>query len=164
MVVPCTISLPWRVGNVEKTLLRQGVPGVRDTLQVYNLGIAEAARVGGPFTEADSHHVGDDAAHVALLRRVVVWPGVVTRHRHRPCLVAGVQLRQETRRVVDIAARIEHVLDAAELVAMIAVIDLHAAEIDERLAFAPRVLEGDECLGATARKNGFPFYIQRIRL
>lgn len=74
------------------------------------------------------------------------------------------QLREEARGIVDVAAWIEHVLNAAELIAVIAMIDLHAAEIDQRLAFAPRSLEGKKCFRAGAGKDSFPLYIQGIGL
>lgn len=112
----------------------------------YNLWHAEAARIGGPFAKADRDHIGDDATDVALLSRVVVGSGMVARHGHGPGLMLRVQLREEARGIVDIATRIEHVIDAAKLVAMITVIYLHAAEVNQRLALAPRIPEGKERL------------------
>jgi len=71
---------------------------------------------------------------------------------------------QETRRVVDVLARVEHVLDAAEMRGMIMVVDLHTAEIDQGLALAPRIGEGGKCFGPAPWEDRFSFYIQCIRL
>ncbi len=89
---------------------------------------------------------------------------MIAGNRHRPGFMPGVQLCKEARSVVDVSTRIEHVLDAAKLVAVIAMVDLHTAEIDQRLTFAPCSLEGQKCLGTGARKYSFSFYIQGIGL
>lgn len=129
-----------------------------------NLRLAERARVGGPPAEADGDHVGDDAADIDLLRGVVVRSGVIARDGHRPGLVPGMQAGQEAGRVVDVAARVEHLADAAEGRAVVAVIDLHAAEIDQCLAVATRGLEVRKGFGPRFREDGFSFYIQGVGL
>lgn len=83
---------------------------------------------------------------------------------HRPGLVAGMETDQEACRVVDVLARVEHVLDTAEMRGMIVVVDLHAAEIDQRLAFALGIGEGGKGFGTALREDSFSFYIQCIRL
>jgi hypothetical protein len=55
--------------------------------------------------------------------------------------VTRLELCQEARRVVDIAARIEHRLDGRKMLRMIVVIDLHAAEIDQADALGARPVE-----------------------
>ncbi len=130
----------------------------------YNLWCAETASVGRPLAKADGDHVGDHPTDITLLGGVIVGAGVVARDGHGPGLVPRVQLREEARSVVYVATRIEHVLDAAELVAMIAMIDLHAAEIDQGLAFAPCRLEGKQRLRTGAREDSFSFYIQSVGL
>ena len=89
---------------------------------------------------------------------------MIARYRHRPGLVAGMQLCQETCSVFDIATRIEHIPDISKLITMIAMVDLHATEVDQALAFAPRILKGQECFRARAGKDGFSFYIQCVGL
>ena len=83
---------------------------------------------------------------------------------HRPGHVTGMQSGQEPRRIVDILARVEHVVDAAEMRGMIVVVDLHAAEIDQCLALASGIFERRQRLAAVSRKDRFSFYIQCVRL
>jgi len=71
---------------------------------------------------------------------------------------------QEARRVVDVLARVEHILDAAEMRGMIVMVDLHAAQIDQRLALALRIGEGGKRFGPALWEDRFSFYIQCIRL
>jgi hypothetical protein len=78
--------------------------------------------------------------------------------------VPGVQGCQEACGIVDILMRVEHVPDAAEMIAMIVLVDLHAAEVNQGLAFASGILKGGERFIPTARENCFSLYIQRIRL
>ena len=47
---------------------------------------------------------------------------------------------------------------------MIVVVDLHAAEVDQRLALVPRIGEGGKRFGPALREDRFSFYIQGIRL
>ncbi len=89
---------------------------------------------------------------------------MIARDSHRPGFVAGMQIGQETRRVVNVLARVKHVLDAAEMRGMIVVVDLHAAEIDQRLALALRIGEDGKGFGPAAWEDRFPFYIQGVRL
>ncbi len=130
----------------------------------YNLWCAETAGVGRPLAKADSDHIGDHPTDVTLLGGIVVGPGMIAGDGHRPGLVPGVQLCEEACRVVNVATRVEHVLDAAKLVAVIAMVDLHAAKIDQGLAFAPCNLEGQQRFRTGAREDGFPFYIQCVGL
>ena len=89
---------------------------------------------------------------------------MVARDGHRPGLVTVVKAHQELRRVVDIALRVEHLPDAVEVLAMVMMIDLHAAEIDQDLALPTGRLEG--CNGGlrTSRKDGFSLYVQCVGL
>lgn len=89
---------------------------------------------------------------------------MVAGDRHRPGLVAGVEAGQEPGRVVDILARIEHVLDAAKMRCVVVVVDLHAAKIDQRLAVTPGRLEGGKRLAPALRENRFSLYIHGVRL
>lgn len=89
---------------------------------------------------------------------------MIARDGHRPGLVAGMETGQETCRVVDILAGVEHVVDAAEMRGVVVMIDLHAAEIDQRLALAAGVGEGGKCLGSAFREDCFSFYVQSVRL
>ena len=128
------------------------------------LRVAEAAGVRGPFSKAGGDHVGNDAADIDLLRRIVVGTGMIAGDGHRPGLVTGMEAGQEARRIVDVLTRIEHVLDAAEMRRVVVMVDLHAAQIDERLAFAPGIGEGGKGLGPASRKDRFSFYIQSVGL
>ena len=128
------------------------------------LRVAEATSVRGPFSKAGGDHVGNDAADIDLLRRVVVGTGMIAGHGHRPGLVTGMETSQEARRIVDVLTWVEHVLDAAKMRCMVVVIDLHAAQIDQRLALAPGIGEGGKGLGPAPRKDRFSFYIQGIGL
>lgn len=83
---------------------------------------------------------------------------------HRPGLVPGVQAGQEARRVVDVAARVEHLPDAGERCAVVAMVDLHAAEVDQRLALPARRFEVREGFRPRVWENRFPFYIQCVGL
>lgn len=83
---------------------------------------------------------------------------------HRPGLVAGVQADQEAGGIVDVLARVEHVLDAAEMRGMVAVVDLHAAKIDQRLALGFRAAEGREGFRAASGKESFSLYVQGVGL
>ena len=78
--------------------------------------------------------------------------------------MAGVERRQEAGGVVDVAMRIEHVGNAAELRGVIVMVDLHAAEIDQRLAVAAGGCEVGKGFGPAARKDGFSFYVQGVGL
>lgn len=128
------------------------------------LWVAERAGVGGPFAKAGGNHVGDYPADIDLLRRVVVGTGMVAGDSHGPGLMTGMQTGQEACGVVDILPGVEHVLDAAEMRGMVAVIDLHAAEINQCLAFPPGALEGGKRFRAASREDRFSFYIQGVRL
>ena len=128
------------------------------------LWVAEGAGVGGPFSKAGGDHVSDDAADIDLLRRIVVGTGMIAGDGHRPCLVTGMETGQEARRIVDVLTRIEHVLDAAKMRPVVVMIDLHAAQIDQRLALAPGIGEGGKGLGPASRKDCFSFYIQGVGL
>lgn len=89
---------------------------------------------------------------------------MITGDGHRPGFVAGMETGQETRRVIDVLARVQHVLDAAEMRGVVVVVDLHAAEIDQRLALALRVDEGGKRFGPALWEDRFSFYIQCVRL
>ena len=128
------------------------------------LWVAETAGVRGPFSEAGGDHVGNDTADIDLLRRIVVGTGVIAGDGHRPCLVTGMEAGQEARRIVDVLTRIEHVLDAAKMRRVVVMVDLHATQIDERLALAPGIGERSKGLGPASRKDHFSLYIQGVGL
>lgn len=129
-----------------------------------NSWVAEGARVGSPFSKADCNHVGNDAADINLLRRVIVGTGVVASDRHRPGCMTGMQAGQETGGVVDILVRVEHVVHAAKVFRVVVMIDLHAAKIDQFPTLPPSCRKRGKGLAAVFGKNGFSFYIQSIRL
>jgi len=83
---------------------------------------------------------------------------------HRPCLVAGMETGQEARRIVDVLTRIEHVLDAAKMRCVVVMVDLHASQIDQRLALALCIGEGGKRFGPAPWEDRFSFYIHGIRL
>ena len=128
------------------------------------LWVAEGAGVRGPFSKAGGDHVGDDTADIDLLRRIIVGTGMIAGDGHRPGLVTGMETGQEAGRIVDVLARIEHVLDAAKMRCVVVMVDLHAAQIDQRLALALGIGEGGKGLGPTFRKDRFSLYIQSVRL
>jgi len=78
--------------------------------------------------------------------------------------MAGMKAGQEAGGIVDVAMRIEHVGDAAELRGMVVMVDLHAAEIDQRLAVAAGVFEVGERFRPASREDGFSFYVQGVGL
>ena len=133
----------------------------RDRIRLW---VAKIPGVVGPFSEADCDHVGDDAADIDLLCRVVVRAGVVARHRHRPGVVAGMQAGEKPCRIVHVLARVEHVSDAAKMRSVIVVVDLHAAEIDQCLAVAARPFKTRDCFIPAFGEYRFSFYIQGVRL
>ncbi len=125
---------------------------------------AEVAGVLSPFAEAGRHHVGDDTADVALLRRVVVRPGVIACDRHRPGFVFRLQPHQEARCVVDVGVRIQHLAQAGEMLGMVVVIDLHAAQVDElAAAFCGRLELGDR-FGGRIGKDGAALDVEGVGL
>jgi hypothetical protein len=131
---------------------------------VLRLPIAEGSGIFSPLAEARRDHVGDNAADVALLRRVVVGTGVIAGYRHRPGLVALMQPRQKSRRIIDVAARVEHLLDAAEILRMVMMVDLHAAEIDQLGAAPAGAFEGRNGVTGASGEHGFSFYVQGVGL
>lgn len=74
------------------------------------------------------------------------------------------QAGQEAGGVVDILVRIEHFVHAAEVFGVVVVVDLHATEIDQCLAFALRGRERGKGLAAAFWKDCFSFYIHSVRL
>lgn len=74
------------------------------------------------------------------------------------------QTGQEAGRVIDVEARVQHVGDAAEMRGVVAVVDLHAAEVDQRAALAARGIERGERLGPACREDRFSFYVQGVGL
>src|SRR3954447_7275372 len=95
------------------------------------LGLTERARLVGPRAEAAGDEMRDDVADVALLRRLVVGACIVAGDCHGPAALALLQLLQEPRGVVDVPSGIEHRPHRGEFVAVIVMIDLHAAEVDQ---------------------------------
>ena len=74
------------------------------------------------------------------------------------------QLHQEAGRVIYISVGVEHVLDAAEMLGMEAVIDLHAAEVDEFRTVFTGLPKGLDSLLTGCREQSFSVYIQGVRL
>ena len=74
-----------------------------------------------------------------------------------------VQGFEEARRVVHVAAGIEHVPNGAEFSAVIEVIDLHAADVDQPRAAPARFLEARQGLRGRSREMGLALDIQRER-
>ena len=163
VVLACNqICLRWQVLAKSKRQTKDCAIGVLEA--EIRLWVAEGAGVGGPFSKPGGDHVGDDAADIDLLRRIVVGTGVVAGDGHRPCLVTGMETGQEARRIVDVLARVEHVFDAAKMRRVVVMVDLHAAQIDQRLALALGIGEGGKGFSAASRKDRFSFYIQCVGL
>ena len=51
---------------------------------------AKVTRIGSPLAVARGDQIGDDAADILLLCRIIVGSGMVSGYRHRPCLVTVV--------------------------------------------------------------------------
>src|SRR3954464_2473760 len=102
-----------------------------DVVPSGRFGLTERARLVGPRADAARDQMSDDMTDVALLRRLVVGACIVAGDRHGPAALALLQLLQEARGGVDIPCGIEHRPDRDEFVAVIVVVDLHAAEVDQ---------------------------------
>ena len=103
-------------------------------IQLWIASEAEGASGSRPFAVARRYQVGDDAADILLLRRIIVRTGMVTRHRHGPGLMTGVEIGEEAGSIVDVQVRIEHRRHRREGVVMVEIVDLHAAKVDQLLA------------------------------
>ena len=126
--------------------------------------VAKCASVARPLPEAGRDHVGDDTADILLLGRIIVGAGVIARDCHRPGIVAMLQGQQETCRIINILFGIEHVAEAAEMLRVIVMVDLHAAEIDQRRATAAGRFESGDCCRPRCWKDRQSLNIQRIGL
>ena len=83
---------------------------------------------------------------------------------HRPGVVAGVEGEQKARRVVDVAAGVEHLGDILEFPAVVVMVDLHAADVDPLRAAGTGSLERRKCLPAGPGVGNFSTDIQCVRL
>ena len=95
---------------------------------------------------------------------VGVGAGIVPGDRHGPAPLALLQLLEKARGVIDVPGGIEHRPHRVELVAVIVVIDLHAAEIDELDAPVPHGIEVRHRVGHVPGKHRLAFSAQRIRV
>src|SRR5690625_6750490 len=98
--------------------------------------VTKCFRVRRPCAKAGRDHVPNDGTDIAFLRRVIVRPGMVARDRHRPTALARPQFAEETRRIGDIQPWIEHRLDGRKALAMVMMVDLHTAKVDQPSALA----------------------------
>ena len=114
-----------------------------------------------PLAVAAGDEICDHPAHILLLRGVVVGTGMVARDRHGPGFVAGMQLGQELRRILDIARRLQHLPRRGEGFAVKMVVDLHATKVDQNSPPAARLFENGERVVRTGGENGLPFDVQR---
>src|SRR3954469_6468278 len=126
--------------------------------------LAKRACLVGPGAETAGDEVRDDVADVLFLRRLVVGARIVTGDRHGPASLALLQFLQEARGVVDIPGRIEHRSRRSELVAVIVMVDLHAAEIDQLDALAAHRLEISHGVVDVPGEYGLPFGAERERV
>ncbi|PHK46170.1 hypothetical protein VF13_11990 [Nostoc linckia z16] len=99
-----------------------------------------------------------------MLGRVVVRPGMIAGDRHGPGVVACFQPLQELGRVFDVQRRVEHRVEAGELVAVVVMVDLHAADVDQLLALGARGVELVQCLLLASAEEGAPMDVERVGL
>ena len=83
-------------------------------------------------------HVCEDPADIFSLRAIVARPCVIPGHGHDPTFVPVLKPPEKSRGIIDILSWIEHGPQAAERVAVIMMVDLHAANIDQTSTFVPR--------------------------
>src|SRR5690625_3935264 len=114
--------------------------------------VTKCFRIRCPRTKSAGDHVSDNSADIALLRRIIVRARMIACHCHRPAAFPRPQFAQEPGGVSNVQPGIEHRLDRGELLPVIMMIDLHAAEIDQPLALPPRGREFTHRLGRTRGK------------
>jgi len=78
--------------------------------------------------------------------------------------VATLQLGEKLCRVLHVPARLEHLPHATELIGVIVVIDLHAAEIDQFDATAARTVDRPNGVVQRAGKYRLAFDVERVGL
>lgn len=117
-----------------------------------------------PVSVAGGDKIADDTTHITLLGGVIVGAGMVPRDSHRPGLMALVEVRQEFCRVFDIGPRLEHGRDRGEILTMIMLVDLHAADIDEPRTTLPCRLESLQGLIARHGEDSPSLDVERIGL
>lgn len=117
-----------------------------------------------PLAIAGGDQIGDHAADILLLRGVVVGAGMIARDGHRPGVVAGMKLRQEPCRIVNIARRLQHLRRRGKFGAVEMVVDLHAAEIDEHGSLPTCLIEDVERDGRALREDGLALDVECPRL
>lgn len=129
---------------------------------LIELIFAEIARIGSPLAVAGGNQICDDAADILLLRWIVVRSRVVSRYRHRPCLVAVVKVAQELCGIFHVAMRIEHFLHGAEVLAVKIVIDLHTSDVDELRTASAGGVELPQCGLLGGWKQSLPLDVHGI--
>src|SRR5580698_7365010 len=102
---------------------------------------AKGARRIRPGTKAARDHIGDYLADILFLRRIVIGTGMVARRRQGPTAFLLFQIPEVAGGVVDIGMRVEHLGHRREVAAVIMMVDLHAADIDQLHAPPLRVGE-----------------------
>ena len=107
--------------------------------------MTEGARGFGPCAETAGDHIGDDLADILLLRRVIIGTGMITRRRESPASLLLFQVAQIAGRIINVGVRIEHLCNRAEMAAVIIMIDLHAADVDELGAAALGIVKALPC-------------------
>ena len=112
-----------------------------------------------PSAEAASDHVADHSANILPLGRIIVRPRVIAGSGQSPTAFLESKALQESRGIVDILMWVEHCGHGAEMAAMIIIVDLHAADIDQLGAGSSGLLETLQSLIQRAGKIGSAFNI-----
>lgn len=130
----------------------------------YNLGLLFTTKFSGvrsPVSVARRNQIRNHPADISLLGGVVIWPGMVSGYRHRPCLVTAVKVQEELRRVIDILSRVKHGLHGGKILPVKVLIDLHAADVDELRATPPRDNESIDGLTLVIEEHRLAFHVHR---
>lgn len=89
---------------------------------------------------------------------------MVPRHRHGPAAMFLTQLLQEAGSVSDVLVWHEHFSWTRKLLTVIVMVDLHATQINQLLAFATCIREMPQCIAFVFRKDRLAFDIQGKRM
>ena len=79
---------------------------------------------------------------------------MIAGNRHGPGVVTGLQLLQKAGGIFHVHARVQHAFQGRKVLAMIEMIDLHAAQIDQPRAGSARLLELLDRLGRAVGEDG----------